>query len=206
MHFNHFNHNSWGFRPKRRCQDAVEQLFNKLSKNTSPEYIIEGDIKGCFDNINHEHIIKTLKNWKVPIWALELTLKMLKSNIFHNGEVYDNETGTPQGGVISPLLANVALTSLDNFCFQQYGKTYYGQGQTYNYNPIVRYADDFVITCKEYRIAKLVKEEISEHLSEFGLTLSDSKTNITHITTGFNFLGFNIRKYPNRETYKKQKS
>ena len=202
----HFNHNSWGFRPKRRCQDAIEQLFNKLSKNGSPQYIVEGDIKGCFDNIDHEHIVKTLSNWKVPIWALELTLKMLKSNIFHNGEVYDNETGTPQGGVISPLLANVALTSLDNFCFKLYGSASYGNGRKYKNNPIVRYADDFVIICKQYRIAQQVKKEISEHLSEYGLTLSDSKTNITHITTGFNFLGFNIRKYPDRETYKKAKS
>ena len=118
----HFSNNSWGFRPKRSCHDAIEQLFKKLSLRTSYRYILEGDIKGCFDNIDHNHIINTLLDWKVPKWATELTMKMLKTGIFHNGELYDSETGTPQGGVISPLLANVALTSLDNFCLQQYGR------------------------------------------------------------------------------------
>jgi RNA-directed DNA polymerase len=106
----HFSKNSYGFRPKRSCQDAQGQLFKKLGRTTSPKYIIEGDIKGCFDNINHEHIINTLLEWQVPTWATEIIKDMLKSGIFHNGEVYNNDTGTPQGGVISPLLANVALT------------------------------------------------------------------------------------------------
>ena len=196
----HFNHNSWGFRPKRCCQDAIEQLFNKLSRFYSPQYIIEGDIKGCFDNINHNHIIETLKNWKIPNWATELILKMLKSGIFYNGEITASETGTPQGGVISPLLANVALTSLDNFCSERYGTTNYHKGQKSRVNPIVRYADDFVIVCKTYEQATKIKAEISEHLSSnIGLTLSESKTNITHITSGFNFLGFNIKKHLKRE-------
>ena len=201
----HFSNNSWGFRPKRSCHDAIEQLFRKLSKTNSNRYILEGDIKGCFDNIDHNHIINTLLDWKVPKWATELTIKMLKSGIFHNGELFDSDTGTPQGGVISPLLANVALTSLDNFCFQQYG---YLVKQPYErqINPIVRYADDFVIVCKSKRMAKQIKTEITEHLSKvIGLTLSEEKTNITHITKGFNFLGFNIRKYPKNHAKKKPK-
>lgn len=203
----HFSNNSWGFRPKRSCHDASGSLFNKLSRINSPRYILEGDIKGCFDNINHSHIVNTLLNWKTPEWATKLILKMLKSGIFHNGEIYDSDTGTPQGGVISPLLANVALTSLDNFCFEHYGRTTTTNGKKFEINPIVRYADDFIITCKSKRFAQQVKVEISQMLTEkIGLTLSDEKTNITHITKGFNFLGFNFRKYPKRHAEKKLKS
>lgn len=203
----HFSNNSWGFRPKRSCQDAIEQLFSKLSKRNSYRYIVEGDIKGCFDNINHDHIINTLANWRVPKWARDTTMKMLKSGILQKGEIFDSDKGTPQGGVISPLLANVALTSLDNFCYQQYGYPQTQKGYTRKVNPMVRYADDFVIVCKTKRTAEQVKAEISEHLAnEIGLTLSEEKTSITHITKGFNFLGFNIRKYPKPHAKKKPKS
>ena len=198
----HFSPNSYGFRPKKCCQDAIEQLFKKLSSSTAYRYIVEGDIKGCFDNIDHNHIINTLLDWKVPKWATETVMKMLKSGIFHKGEMWDNDTGTPQGGVISPLLANVALTTLDNFCLQQYG-TDTPSRQT---NPIVRYADDFVIVCKSKRIAEEIKTGIAEHLKEkVELTLSEEKTSITHITKGFNFLGFNIRKYLDKNAKNKPK-
>ena len=198
----HFSTNSYGFRPKRSCQDAQGHLFKKLGRTTSPKYIIEGDIKGCFDNINHEHIINTLIEWQVPMWATVIIRNMLKIGIFHNGEVYDNDTGTPQGGVISPLLANVALTTLDNFCQERFGHISYHKNVKngkYVINPIVRYADDFVIVCKSEPEAKQIKEEIAKHLANVvGLTLSEEKTNITHIKHGFNFLGFNFRKYKSK--------
>ena len=185
----HFSDNSYGFRPKRSCQDAQVHLFNKLSKHNQPQYILEGDIKGCFDNISHEYIIKQLIDWQVPKWAIQVIKRILKSEIFYNGEVYDSESGTPQDGVISPLLANVALTAFDNFC-AKYGR---------QSNPIVRYADDFVIVCKSEKIAKSIKSEIADFLSnKIGLTLSEEKTKITHIKKGFNFLGFNFRKYLKR--------
>ena len=203
----HFSNNSWGFRPKRSCHDAVSQLYMKLSQATCGRYIVEGDIKGCFDNISHEHIAKTLQMWKVPQWAISLTNKMLKSKIFHNGEVIVSDIGTPQGGVISPLLANVALTSLDYFCLENYGYRKKRNGYIREYNPIVRYADDFVIVCESMEKAKLIKSEISEHLLKtIGLTLSEEKTKITHITKGFNFLGFNFRKYAKQYTLQKSKS
>ena len=199
----HFSNNSWGFRPKRSCHDAIQHLFIKFSRITSSRYIIEGDIRGCFDNIKHDHIINTLLDWKVPKWTTEIVTRMLKTGIFHKGELYVSETGTPQGGVISPLLANVALTSLDNFCFKTYG--YKANGK--NVNPIVRYADDFIVVCKSKRIAEQMKTEISEHLAKkIGLNLSEEKTNITHITKGFNFLGFNIKKYPKPHAKNKIKS
>lgn len=182
----HFSDNSYGFRPKRSCQDAQAHLYNKLAKTNQPQFILEGDIKGCFDNINHEHIVNQLIEWQVPEWAIRTITKILKSDIFHNGEVYDSERGTPQGGVISPLLANVALTAFDNYCVR-YGR--------YS-NPIVRYADDFVIVCKSEKQAKSIKSEIADFLhTKIGLTLSEEKTKITHIKKGFDFLGFNFRKY-----------
>lgn len=182
-----FHSNSYGFRPKRSCHDATEHLFRKLANDDRPRYVLEGDIKGCFDNIKHEHIIETLKDWHVPEWATKIIYRILKTKIFHNGEIYDSEMGTPQGGVISPLLANVALTTLDNFCEAL------GPKQS---NPIVRYADDFVIVCRSELEAKQIKNKIAEHLlTKVGLTLSEEKTKITHIHKGFNFLGFNFRKY-----------
>ena len=198
-----FNDNSYGFRPKRSCHDAIQHAFSMLSGAYAKRYIIEGDIKGCFDNIKHNHITQILKEWNTPNWALSTINDILKSGIFHNGQVYDSETGTPQGGVISPLLANVALTTLDNFCFENYGYTHSSKGVKSKRSPIVRYADDFIITCKSLQTARQIKSEIAGHLKETtGLTLSEEKTKITHITKGFNFLGFNIRKYPKQEVHK----
>ena len=189
----HFHGNSYGFRPKRSCQDAMMHLHIKLSRVNSPTYIVEGNIKGCFDNIKHDHIIDTLNEWAVPKWCLERLLQILKSGIYADGEIYDNETGTPQGGVISPLLANVALTTLDNFCD--------ALGYRKKANPLVRYADDFVILSRNELNAKEIKEQVAEHLlNETGLTLSEEKTKITHINKGFNFLGFNFKK---RKIHKK---
>ena len=178
---------SFGFRPKRSCQDAIAHLFTKLARRTSPRYVIEGDIKGCFDNISHTHIADTLKAWSVPSQTVNLINKMLKAGIFHNGEVYDNETGTPQGGVISPLLANIALTALDNFLENNHIKKI-SKGTV---NPLVRYADDFIIVCKSKSDAVAIKQSIKDFLHcKIGLTLSDEKTRITHIYEGFDFLGF----------------
>lgn len=192
----HYSDNSFGFRPKRSCQDAMSMIHKFLAKSDRKNYVIEGDIKGCFDNINHNHIINTLEEWLIPTWTIQIVERILKSGIFYNGEVYDSETGTPQGGVISPLLANVALTALDDFCFQKYGNYNYVKGRKLKTNPIIRYADDFVIICKSEVEAKEIKSEIANHLThKIGLTLSEEKTKITHITKGFDFLGFNFRKY-----------
>ena len=130
---------------------------------------------------------------------------MLKAKIFYNGKVFDNQTGTPQGGVISPLLANVALTSFDHYISLKYGKTsYHGKGK-HQTSPMIRYADDFVILCNSKTQAKEIKRDITEYLhKQIGLTLSETKTRITHIHKGFDFLGFNIRKYPKSRHHNRQ--
>jgi len=195
----HASDNSYGFRPKRSCQDAMEHLFVKMSRKGSKQWVIEGDIRGCFDNISHEHIATTLKSWNVKRNIVNIIERMLKAEILLKDTIQETETGTPQGGILSPMLANVALTALDEYCYKNFGiKTYRSKklGGSYIQNPIVRYADDFILVCKSKAAAEFIKGKIATFLyEEIGLTLSDEKTRITHISEGFDFLGFNIRKY-----------
>jgi len=195
----HASDNSYGFRPKRSCHDAIAHIFNKLSKKVSRQWIIEGDIRGCFDNISHEFILNTLKSWEVKRNIANIIERMLKAKILFKDIIQNDDTGTPQGGILSPMLANVALTALDNYTQSEFGKKIYRsieQGGNYIQNPIVRYADDFVIVCKSEQEAVDTREKVSTFLkNNIGLELSNEKTKITHIADGFDFLGFNIRKY-----------
>lgn len=180
----HFNVHSYGFRPKRSPHDAVAELFMKFRAEDAPTYLIRGDSKGCFGSICPGHITGTLQAWGTPDWAAEIVHKILKSGIFYNGEVYDTHTGTPHGGVISPLLANVALTTLDTYC-QNWGTSH----------PIVRYVDDFVVISRSEPEAERIRGEIAEHLRDtVELILPEEKMRIVHIYKGFDFLGFTFRK------------
>ena len=196
----HASDNSYGFRPKRSCHDTIEHLYRKLSRKTSRQWVIEGDIKGCFDNISQDHILNTLSTWHVANNITNIIRKMLKAKLFFEDVIHDVDTGTPQGGILSPMLANVALTALDEYCQREFGivtprPKRYGGGK-YTQNPIVRYADDFTIICRSESEARDIKERIATFLEDsIGLELSEEKTKITHISEGFNFLGFNIRKY-----------
>ena len=173
-----FHENSYGFRPKRSCQESICHLFIKLGRKGEQQWIIEGDIEGCFDNISQEEIIKQMKRSGIPRPIRENVRKMHKAKIAEAREHYEQEKGTPQGGVLSPLLANIALTILENKG-DEYGKV----------TP-----DEFVIVSREEQEARAIKDEIGSYLKEnIGLKLSEKKTVITHISEGFNFLGFNIR-------------
>lgn len=195
----HASDNSYGFRPKRSCHDAIEHLYRKLSQRGAKQWVIEGDIRGCFDNISHEQIVKTLKAWDVKRDIANIIERMLRAEILLKDTIQETDTGTPQGGILSPMLANVALTAFDEYCYMNFGvhtKRSKRQGGNYIQNPLIRYADDFVIVCKSKVEAEFIKGKIAEFLyEEIGLTLSDEKTCITHISDGFDFLGFNIRKY-----------
>lgn len=191
----HFHDNSYGFRPKRSCHDAIDGLRKYLAQSNRKTYIIEGDIKSCFDNISHNNIKETLRKWKIPNYAINLIRNMLKSKIFEKGKLHEIEQGTPQGGVISPLLANIALTGFDDYISQKYGALSYQGGKNF-ISPMIRYADDFVIVCRSKFQAKMIKEDAKEYLSSnVDLTLSDEKTCITHIKKGFDFLGFTFKKH-----------
>lgn len=188
---------SYGFRPFRGCADAIEQCFNVLSKKNSPQWILEADIKGCFDNISHDWLLNNIPTHK------EVLRKWLKAGYMDKQSLFPKPTeqGTPQGSIISPLLANMVLDGLqlaiDKACAIRYVK---GNPSKRVANPygihLVRYADDFIVTCKDKRILEItIKPAIEAFLHERGLSLSTEKTAITSIEKGFDFLGQNVRKY-----------
>ena len=182
--------NSYGFRPKRSTADAIEQCFLALAKETSPEWALEGDIKGCFDHISHDWMLA-----HIPMDAVILK-KWLKAGYVDNRTLFPTSAGTPQGGIISPTLANLTLDGLerllkDRFPVRQIRKA--------RHNPkvhLVRYADDFIITGAEKNVLENeVKPLVEQFLRDRGLQLSQEKTCITNIADGFDFLGQNLRKY-----------
>jgi RNA-directed DNA polymerase len=173
--------NSYGFRPERATHDAIGQCFLMLSRKTSAQWIMEGDIKGCFDNINHEWLIDNIPMDK------KILRKWLKAGYIHKRILYPTESGTPQGGVISATLANMTLDGLEAEL-----KKFRAQDKVH----MVRYADDFIITGNSKELLENeVKPLVENFLSARGLELSPEKTGITHIDQGFDFLGVNIRKY-----------
>ena len=182
--------NSYGFRKERSTGDAREQCFCVLAKKTSPEWIMEGDIKGCFDHISHEWLLNNIPMDKVML------RKWLKCGFVFNKELFPTEEGTPQGGIISPTLANMTLDGLQTMLAEKYHKKFVNRKTTYYPKVhLVRYADDFIITGRSKEALEEIKPLVVDFLKERGLTLSEEKTKITHIDDGFDFLGYNIRKY-----------
>jgi RNA-directed DNA polymerase len=196
--------NSYGFRPERATADAREQGFIALAKAASPQWILEADIKGCFDNISHEWLLEN-----IPL-DRKILKEWLKAGGIFNGKFTSTETGTPQGGIISPTLANLALDGIEkvlkkNFKLQPYKEN--GEWKTkYPKVNYIRYADDFIITgTSREMLENEVKPLVENFLKERGLELSPEKTKITHINDGFNFLGWNFRKYDSKLLIKPSK-
>lgn len=184
---------SFGFRKGRCCQDACEYIFTALSRKVSPEWILEGDIKGCFDNISHEWLVENIPMDK------SVLKQFLRAGFIFKGELFPTEDGTPQGGVISPILANMALDGMqkvlsDRFHTNRLGKVDIRFKNAHKVN-LVRYADDFIVTAATEEIALEAKELIKEFLKTRGLELSDEKTVVTHINDGFDMLGWTFRKW-----------
>ena len=181
--------NSYGFRPKRSTADAIGQCFITLSKKKSAKHVLEGDIRACFDTINHEWM---LKNIPMDKKVLE---QFLKAGVMEKGKYQQTVEGTPQGGVISPCIMNLALSGLEKEVKSSVKKT--------DKVNIIIYADDFIITgASEDVLEKKVKPVVEDFLHKRGLELSEEKTRITHIDTGFDFLGFNVRKYKEKAVNK----
>src|SRR6266550_2389145 len=180
--------NSYGFRTARSTADAIEACFIALCKNDRAEWILEGDIRSCFDRISHE--------WLVAHIPLEQAIlkKWLKAGYLENHHLNPTEEGTPQGGIASPALANMTLDGLERLLashFPKRGKA----GQRAKVN-LIRYADDFCVTGSSKELLEQeVKPLVEQFLSERGLELSSEKTVITHIEQGFDFLGQTVRKY-----------
>ena len=171
-----------GFRKKRSAHDAIEGCYNALRLKGSPQYVLEADIKGCFDNISHKWLYENTPadRKKLESW--------LKCGYMEKSMFNPTTSGTPQGGIISPVLANMTLDGLEELLKSKFKRS--------NKVHIVRYADDFIVTGEsEELLENQVKPLIIEFLKPRGLALSEEKTKISHINDGFDFLGFNIRKY-----------
>jgi RNA-directed DNA polymerase len=185
--------NSYGFRQQRSCDDAIEQCFKAL-RSANTQWILEGDIKSCFDKISHDWLLA-----HVPMDRVILQ-KWLKSGYMEKHVLHDMTEGTPQGGIISPALANCALDGLERLLQGKYpaGKRLKSLGGEKPCVNLVRYADDFIITSKSNELLEgEIKPLVEQFLQERGLELSPTKTVITHVEQGFDFLGQNVRRYPN---------
>jgi len=185
--------NSYGFRQQRSCADAMEQCFKAL-RSANTQWILEGDIKSCFDKISHDWLLA-----HVPIDRVILQ-KWLKSGYMEKHVLHETTDGAPQGGIISPALANCALDGLERLLREKYpaGKRLKSLGGEKPCVNLVRYADDFVITSKSKGLLEgEIKPLVEQFLQERGLELSPKKTVITHVEHGFDFLGQNVRRYPN---------
>ena len=184
--------NSYGFREGRCTQDAAVQCAAILARKDRAQWVLEGDIKSCFDNISHDWIEKHIPMDK------EILHKFLKSGYIDTGKLFSTQAGTPQGGSISPTIANMVLDGLESMLNKRFRKHY--ENGVY-VNPrvnLVRYADDFIITGESRELLEIqVKPMVEVFMAERGLTLSPEKTVITNICDGFDFLGFNIRRYSN---------
>jgi RNA-directed DNA polymerase len=180
--------NSYGFRRERACADAIEQCFCTLARKSSAQWVLEGDIRACFDRISHDWLLS-----HVPM-DKDMLGKWLKCGYVERSIFYNTEEGTPQGGIISPVLANLALDGMEAMLAENFARTPRQAGQ--NKVNMVRYADDFVITGSSRELLETqVKPRVVEFLRTRGLELSEEKTLITHIDDGFDFLGQNVRKY-----------
>ncbi len=191
--------NSYGFRNNRSTADAMSQLFVSLSQKAAAKWVLEADIAGCFDNISHAWLIGN-----VPMERSVLR-KWLTSGLIYQGQFQETEAGTPQGGIISPTLANVTLNGLESGLAEYLTAKFGSRAIKLKVN-VVRYADDFVITGVSKEILENeVKPWIEAFLAVRGLRLSEAKTHIVHIDQGFDFLGWNFRKYQGKLLIKPSK-
>ena len=187
-----FEPNSYGFRVGRSGHDAIAQNWIRLnsSPNARHTWVLEADIKGFFDNIAHESILNSISNFP----QRELIKGWLKAGFIFNGKHFPTSVGTPQGGVISPLLANIGLHGLETFIKSTNPKL-----------SVVRYADDFVVTARDKESLEKAQILIQQWMSERGLLLNTEKTFITSMEDGFDFLGFNHRHYSGKLLIKPSK-
>jgi RNA-directed DNA polymerase len=183
----HFEGSSYGFRPGRSCHDAMQKIYGLARSRSTKPWNLDADIQAAFDNIGRNHLLDAIG----PVPGRELIKQWLKAGYLEGGVIHDTPTGVPQGGVISPLLLNVALHGLEDALGVKYDR----RGQICGPRAVVRYADDLVVFCRSKEDAERAQEDLGEWLAQRGLALSDDKTRIVHITQGLNFLGFTVRQY-----------
>jgi RNA-directed DNA polymerase len=185
-----FEPNSYGFRPGRSSHDAIEAIY--LSINKKDKYVLDADISKCFDKISHDYLLRKLNTSPT---LRRIIKSWLKAGWVFEGKRENSDIGTPQGGVISPLLANVALHGMENRLMQFADSLKGSKRDNRQSLSFVRYADDFVVLHPDRDVIVKAKSILMDWLKEVGLEISEAKTLITHTSEGFNFLGFNIRQY-----------
>jgi RNA-directed DNA polymerase len=179
--------NSYGFRLERSTADAIDQCHRVLSRRLSARWILEGDIRSCFDSFSHDWLVA-----HIPMDQAILR-KWLNAGFMDKHILYPTEAGVPQGGVISPVIMNLALNGLERYIKDAFPKT---QGGTRTKIHVIRFADDFIITgLSKAFLEDEIRPLVELFLAERGLTLSLEKTRVTHIEDGFDFLGTHVRKY-----------
>ena len=189
-----FEPRSYGFRPGRGCHDAIESLYNTLHGKSRRVWILDADLAGAFDKISHGHLLEMLGGFP----ARDMIAGWLKAGIFEAGKGFaPTGEGTPQGGVISPLLLNIALHGLEEAAGVRY-RTGIHAGDVRDGCPaLTRYADDLVVCCHSRQQAEQVQARLAGWLEPRGLAFNEAKTRIVPLSEGFDFLGFNLRRYPN---------
>ncbi|MCC5632479.1 HNH endonuclease [Nostoc sphaeroides CHAB 2801] len=205
-----FEPNSYGFRAGRSCHDAIEAIFIAIKQK--PKYLLDADIAKCFDRIDQEALLRKLNTF--PTTRRQIRA-WLKAGVMDGKQLFPTSEGTPQGGVISPLLANIALHGMEER-IKQYADTFpgrkgFGKRDNRKSLSLIRYADDFVIFHENITVVQRCKEIISEWLQGMGLELKPSKTRLAHTLKqyeqekpGFNFLGFKIQQFPSGKYHSKQ--
>ncbi len=202
---------SYGFRPNRRAHDAIAEIYHLASRPRNYEWVVEGDIKACFDEISHSALLARVRDRIGDKRVVNLVKAFLKAGVLaEDGVQRDTITGTPQGGIASPLLANIALSVLDDHFARAWEAcgTYVDRARRRrhglaNYR-LIRYADDFVVMVSGTEAhAEALKTEAAAVLAPMGLRLSEEKTAISHIDQGFDFLGYRIQRRRGRGTVKR---
>jgi RNA-directed DNA polymerase len=190
-----FEPNSYGFRPAHSTHDAIEDIY--LALRLKKKWVLDADIKGCFDNIDHNYLLNLIDG-KTAKYTIK---QWLKAGIMENQEFQPSDIGTPQGGIISPLLANIALDGMEVYLYNKLKEKGYKVSELRRGAiSIIKYADDFVVMHENKKVIEDSKIIIAEWLKKRGLELSEEKTRIVHSTDGFDFLGFNCRHYKNKTT------
>jgi RNA-directed DNA polymerase len=189
-----FEGTSYGFRPGRSCHDAIEKIYSLARPFGRRKWILDADIKGAFDEISQSKLLSLLKSCPLKGWIE----RWLKAGVMKDGRYEDTPNGVPQGGVISPLLLNIALHGMEEALELKYNRA----GATISSRAVVRFADDFTVFCETQEDAEQTQEILAGWLAERGLVFSEEKTRIVHLTEGFNFLGFNIRLYKHPKSTK----
>ncbi len=199
-----FEPKSYGFRPGRGCHDAIESIFKTLAGPiVRRPWVLDADLAAAFDRIDHNHLLQSLGSFP----ARNLVKEWLKAGVLENGKMAPTEEGTPQGGVCSPLLLNVALHGMEQAAGVRYTRSGERVGLIAKSAPVVvRYADDLVAMCTSAEQAEEVRRRLSTWLAPRGLSFNDEKTRIVHVEEGFDFLGVNIRRYREKLLIKPSKA